>query len=285
MAIPIAPTSTYAYTNSSGVQVLVQGSALNNRGDWLSTEFYRPADAVTYQSALYLCVAFNGNTAPSANVSDKWAALVIVDGTAGSHSADQAYALAQAAYDIAIIGTNTATSALTAANSAQAAAVIAVAAGTNAQAAAAAATSAAGAAQLTANQSFVIAVAGTAAAQSANDLAYLALQTAWAGTTSFSSQGWAGTVTVDLAGPTYQKFNIMGATVVQVVNPAIVRGVTAILASGTAVPAALLFLPADIVWFGNAAPTSLPGEKRLIVNFTSFGSVSSEIHAASIAQA
>jgi hypothetical protein len=130
-----------------------------------------------------------------------------------------------------------------------------------------------------------LAVAGTNAAADASDLAYLALQTAWAGTASFSSQVWAGTLTVDLSGPTYQKFSILGDTVIQVINPAVVRGVTAILASGTIADRALSFSPSDILWFGNSAPSSLPGGKRLILNFTSFGTTSSEIHAASIAQA
>jgi hypothetical protein len=141
------------------------------------------------------------------------------------------------------------------------------------------------------NQILPIAVAGTNAAAAADAhaaqaaaLAFTALQTAWAGTVSYSEQTpWAGTMFVDLQGSTYQRIPINGDTLIEVINPSVVKGVTAILVSGTVANSPIRFTD-GIIWFGQEEPDVLVGGQRLIVNFTSFGSVTTEIHAAYAAQ-
>jgi hypothetical protein len=130
-----------------------------------------------------------------------------------------------------------------------------------------------------------VAVAGTQAASSANALALVALQTAWLGTVSYGSNGWSGTLFIDLAGPTYQQRPVAADTHIVVINPQVVRGVTAVLVSETGASAALSFNPTDMSWFGSGMPTALAAGKRMIINFTSFGSTGSEIHAAYTQQA
>lgn len=289
------------------------------------TYFASTKDTVLYGSTRYIAIVDNVGGVPTyvpRRGQAKWSSLVTIStsGTeAEEHTADEAYALAQQALSEAQSAGQTADQAVAdadqafeLANGAYTIAVAGTNAAASAQAQAAAASSAAATAQSTAmtaqntangasaiavtaletawsgtagvNQVFPIAVAGTEGAAAANALAYQALQTAWAGTTSYSETGWSGTLNVDLTGPTYQRLTIHGTTQINVINPAAVRGVTAILVSDIGIDAALNFMD-GMIWFGQGAPEALPGGQRMIVNFTSFGSVASEIHAAYVQQA
>jgi hypothetical protein len=70
-----------------------------------------------------------------------------------------------------------------------------------------------------------------------------------------------------------------------VLNPSVVKGVSAILVSETGVNAALTFNPSDMTWFGSGEPAELVAGKRMIINFTSFGASGPDIHAAYTQQA
>lgn len=301
-----------AFVTLDQAQTIVATSELVDQGAWSPTTFYNPRDAVLFNGAYYQCLLLNVNKPPTASPNE-WLLLVFVTSGTATHTADQAYALADQAYTIAVAGTN----GITHAEDLAYIALLTAWAGTNA---ASAAQSNASNALNQASQAYLIAINGTEQADDARDLAYkalqtawsgtqgansafsvavagtnaaaiaeahslIALQTAWLGTASYGSQGWSGTTFIDLAGATYQQRPIASDTHIVVINAAVVRGVSAILVSETGTNAALSFNPSDMAWFGNGMPTALVAGKRMIINFTSFGASGADIHAAYTQQA
>jgi hypothetical protein len=301
-----------AFVTLDQALTIVATSELRDQGAWSPDGYYYPRDAVLFSNAYYSCIKENTNKLPSISP-DEWLLLVFVTSGSEAHTADEAYALAEQAYSVAVSGTN----GIAHAEALAYQALLTAWAGTNA---ASAAQTNAGNALNIANQAYLIAingttaiedttdlaykalqtawsgtsgansamsvaVAGTQAASSANALALVALQTAWLGTVSYGSNGWSGTLFIDLAGPTYQQRPVAADTHIVVINPQVVRGVTAVLVSETGASAALSFNPTDMSWFGSGMPTALAAGKRMIINFTSFGSTGSEIHAAYTQQA
>lgn len=287
-----------AFVTLDQAQTIVTTSELNDRGAWAPDLVYATRDAVLYDGAYYSAIQDNANKVPSLSPAE-WLLLVFVISGSASHTSDEAYALAEQAYSIAVAGTNgiasaedlaylalvTAWAGTNAASAAQtnAATAIIIADGANDLAYRALQTAWSG--TNGANSAMSVAVDGTNAAAQANALALTALQTAWLGTASYGSNGWSGTIAIDLAGATYQQRPIAADTHIVVINPQVVRGVTAILVSETGAPAALSFNPTDMSWFGSGMPTALAAGKRMIINFTSFGATGSDIHAAYTQQA
>jgi hypothetical protein len=296
-----------AFVTLDQAQTIVATSDLSDKGAWSSSGYYYPRDAVLFNAGYYACLKENTNKPPTLSPAE-WLLLVFVQDGSSAHTADEAYALADSAYHLAVSGTN-------GIESAQALAYIALQtawAGTNtasnAQSNASNALNVANQAYLIAisgtngiedttdlayralqtawsgtsgaNSALAVAAVGTNAAAAANALALVALQTAWLGTASYSVESWGGTITVDLEGATYQRFPINGNTHVLVANPSIIRGVTAVLVESSGSSANLTFNPTDMAWFGAGMPTALAAGKRMIINFTSFGSTGTEIHAA-----
>lgn len=282
-----------AFVTLDQAQTVVATSELRDRGAWAPELQYEVRDAVLYDSAYYQCLVTNIDKPPSTSPNE-WVLLVFVVSGTAAHTADQAYALAEQAYGIAISGTNgvehaedlaylallTAWAGTNAANAAQANATTAITVANDSHDLAYKALQTAWSGTNGANSAFAVAVAGTNAAAIAEAHAFIALQTAWEGTVSYGSNPWAGTITVDLDGDTYQQFPIAADTHIVVINPQVVRGVTAILVSETGVSAALTFNPSDMSWFGSGMPTALVAGKRMIINFTSFGASGPDIHAA-----
>jgi hypothetical protein len=95
--------NVYAYTSADDAQVFVKGADLTDLGDWSSTVTYSFRQAAVYNGAYYVCLAANTNTPPSGNISDEWSVLVLVreSGSSG-HTADEAYALAETAFETAV---------------------------------------------------------------------------------------------------------------------------------------------------------------------------------------
>lgn len=281
-----------AFVTLDQAKIIVATSELNDRGAWAPDLQYEVRDAVLYNSAYYQCVTQNIDKVPG--VSPEWLLLVFVTSGTAAHTADQAYALAEQAYSIAVAGTNgiehaedlaylalvTAWAGTNAANAAQANASAALTLAEDSSDLAYKALQTAWSGTQGANSAFAVAVQGTNAAAIAEAHALIALQTAWDGTVSYGSNPWAGTIFIDLDGDTYQQRPIAADTHIVVINAAVVRGVTAILVSETGTNAALTFNPSDMTWFGSGMPTALVAGKRMIINFTSFGASGPDIHAA-----
>jgi hypothetical protein len=99
----LVANNTYAYTGDDDEQVFVSGSDLTDLGTWSSVVTYSFRQAALYNGAYYVCLLANTNTPPSGNISDEWSVLVLVrEGDAGGHTADEAYALAEEALETAI---------------------------------------------------------------------------------------------------------------------------------------------------------------------------------------
>jgi hypothetical protein len=99
----LVANNVYAYTSADDQQVFVKGSDVTDLGAWSAATTYSFRDAAVYNGAYYVCLLANINTPPSGNISDEWSVLVLVrEGDAGGHTADEAYALAETALETAI---------------------------------------------------------------------------------------------------------------------------------------------------------------------------------------
>ena len=208
----VVATTTYLYTDVNLNPYYVQGSQLTDRGPWSSLASYAPPDVVQIGVDQYYALAPNTNMPPSGIVDENWSTLVIVEEAntvvnagsdyyarllatlaletawVGTQIGSSAYNYAEAAYNLAIIGTNNpggfsvGTDAYYLAESGTNigwAAYLLAQIGTNTGTAA---LNAAASAQSTANSAFSIAVIGTNAAANANAFAEIAWQLAQFGT-------------------------------------------------------------------------------------------------------
>jgi hypothetical protein len=94
-----------AFVTLDQAQIIVATSDLNDRGAWALELQYEPRDAVLFDGAYYQCLLTNIDKVPTLSP-DEWGLLVFVVSGTAAHTADQAYALAEQAYGIAISGTN-----------------------------------------------------------------------------------------------------------------------------------------------------------------------------------
>jgi len=208
----VVATTTYLYTDVNLNPFYVQGSQVTDRGPWSSLTSYAYPDVVQIGVDQYVAIAPNTNTPPSGIVDENWSALVVVEEQSsvvnagsdyyarllatlaletawvGTQIGSSAYNYAEAAYNLAIIGTNNpggfsvGTDAYYLAESGTNigwAAYLLAQIGTNTGTAA---LNAAASAQSTANSAFSIAVIGTNAAANANAFAEIAWQLAQFGT-------------------------------------------------------------------------------------------------------
>ena len=209
----VVSTTTYLYVDTALNPYYVQGSQLTDRGPWSSSDFYNPPDVVQIGVDQYITLAANSNTPPTGIVDDNWSTLVVVEEAGstvvnagsdyyartlaelalttawvGTQIGSSAYNYAEAAYNLAIIGTNNVggfaigTDAYHLAESGTNigwAAYLLAQIGTNTGTAA---LNAAAAAQSTASSAFSIAVIGTNAAANANAYASIAWALAQMGT-------------------------------------------------------------------------------------------------------
>jgi hypothetical protein len=99
----LVANNVYAYTSADDGQVFVKGTDITDLGAWSASTAYVFGQAAAYNGAYYFALQANLNTPPSGNITDDWSVLVLVrEGDAGGHTADEAYVLAQTALDTAI---------------------------------------------------------------------------------------------------------------------------------------------------------------------------------------
>jgi hypothetical protein len=335
----VVTTTTYLYVDTNLIQHFVQGSELVDRGPWSSSAFYNPNEVVQIGVDQYVCLVANSNAPPTGIVDENWSTLVIVEEASGSvatagsdyyarYTADlalqtawtgtfigsAAYNYAEAAYNIAIIGTNipsgfsVGTDAYHLAQSGTNigwAAYLLAQIGTNTGTAA---LSAAATAQSTANSAFSIAVIGSNAATSAQSTADSAFDIAVAGTTAaalcvlragdtmtgtlttpnvFYTHGTssnAGTVLVDFNSEAIKTVFMTAATVFDGTNYLPAHAVTyRCFVSGTAAEVPVTFNSNFVIL--NEIPTGFIANKITVVSFTSFGNTASDVVVAYALQA
>lgn len=127
----VVATTTYLYVDTNLTQYFVQGSELVDRGPWSSSAFYNPNEVIQIGVDQYICLVANSNTPPTGIVDENWSTLVVVEEVTGSvinagsdyyarylaeyalqvafigtAIGSSAYNYAEAAYNLAIIGTN-----------------------------------------------------------------------------------------------------------------------------------------------------------------------------------
>jgi len=209
----VVATTTYLYVDTNLTQYFIQGSQLLDQGPWSSSAFYNPLDVVQIGVDQYVALQANSNQPPTSIVDNNWSTLVVVEEVTGSvinagsdyyarylaeyalevafigtAIGSSAYNYAEAAYNLAVIGTNNpggfsvGTDAYYLAESGTNigwAAYLLAQIGTNTGTAA---LEAAATAQSTADSAFSIAVDGTNAAANANAYASIAWALAQMGT-------------------------------------------------------------------------------------------------------
>ena len=98
------PTDTFAYIALNGEIVRVDGTDLNDTGGpWLGSIAYQPKDVVAFQNGLFVAIAASFNQPPTAIVDMNWSSLVTTPAPFVGHSADEAYALAEAGSNLAYV--------------------------------------------------------------------------------------------------------------------------------------------------------------------------------------
>ncbi len=98
------PTDTFAYIDLNDEIIHVEGLNIVDRGTWSIINSYVPNDVISYQNALYICLAGNTGLPPTAIRDDYWSSLVKVEGVSPGLSLEQVY-------EIAVSGSNLAAAA------------------------------------------------------------------------------------------------------------------------------------------------------------------------------
>lgn len=259
------PLNVYAYFDGGGRRHYADQDDVSFVGTWSTTGTFLASlmQVVDYTNGQYIAITDSINKNPQTPPSRYdpvryWSPFVLVlagTGTNSNITPQDAYALAEAAYELAVIGTEVGSAAYSLAEDAYEIAV----------------------------EGTQIGSAAYEIAQAASTAASEALALAQEGTLSHNYVAWAGTMELDMTGDSFQSVYLNGDTQILLLNfeapvPQ-AKSITARLINNVGTLVSVEFDP-EIVWFGQGAPTTVPVDTLLMVNFTSLGTELTDVSAA-----